>query len=126
MFTFKVALIKNAKRNLHEGTLVEAGCVEISVQPVLRFVSQRLLGGLLSETVNHVAPGKMIVNVKNMCCVGNSKLSIAFDQHQVLVIIIRRFVTEIVTSRCYEAILRKRIDDQNLIVNNSEACAQKL
>jgi hypothetical protein len=57
----------------------------------------------------------MVVHIEGVHGIGLGKTLVAFDDEQVLVVFVRRFESEILTSRCDDAICRQRVDDHHLV-----------
>ena len=68
----------------------------------------------------------MVVHVKHVGGVGDSKPFVAFNNDEVLVVIEGCLVTKVVTARDDHAIVRERIDHNDFVVNDGEARLQNL
>src|SRR6478609_10183366 len=66
----------------------------------------------------------MIVNVQDMGGICDREILISFNDDQILVVIERCLVTEIVATSDDNAVVGKRIYHENFVVNNRESCVQ--
>src|SRR5436309_16131558 len=66
----------------------------------------------------------MVVNIEHMRRVGDGQLLVSFNDHEILVVVVRRLVSKVVASRDNYAIIGKGIDDEHLVMNDGETCVE--
>ena len=92
------------------------GGIEILILPlVVRFEPGEGLSPLL---LDNVAEAVVVIDVEDMDRVGLRQRLMASYDEEVLVIVVRCAIAEIVTAGYHDAVIRHRVDDHDFVVND--------
>src|SRR5206468_3299839 len=99
--------------------------VEVLPLPVVRLHLEKAVALLTRVLLGH-PPREVIVHVEHVRGIGRGELAVAPNDHEVLVVVERGLVAEVVTARDHHAVVGERIDHHHLVVDDGEARVQNL
>src|SRR5437016_11011961 len=139
-------LDQNSRPNIHQTTSISANSlalccrlhpelqlscldfasrIEVLGQPFVWRTLQRLVGSFASEAFHGIPPGKVVVDIQHVSGVGHRQLLVTFHDDEIFIVVEGSLMTKVVTPRNYHAVFRKRVNDQNLVVNDGETRVQQ-
>jgi len=92
-----------------------AGLEVLLLPGVLGFQSRP---GVHAVLLHGVAPAVVAVDIHHVGGVGLGQRAVAADDEQVLIVLIRRFVPQVVAAGDHHAVLGERIHDHDLVVDD--------